>query len=182
MAIRLQAGGRPAQHSRVTAAFLFIASLTTIELLYSHLIFGSEVRRFKRAPPDEGDGMANDVAERRAGRVRGGPFAKGQSGNPGGRRRGSRNKATLAAQMLLADEAEALTRKAVKLALDGDPTALRLCVERILPHDRRPQLLETSQAAYPPGIQPGHHHSAKWCDLAADSLQVQQTCNFRLSL
>jgi hypothetical protein len=55
---------------------------------------------------------------------------------PGGRRRGSRNKATLAAQMLLADEAEALTRKAVELVLDGDPTALRLCVERVLPRDR----------------------------------------------
>lgn len=38
--------------------------------------------------------------------------------------------------MLLADEAEALTRKAVELALGGDPTALRLCVERILPRDR----------------------------------------------
>jgi hypothetical protein len=63
--------------------------------------------------------MANDVAERRAERVRGRPFAKGQSGNPGGRRLGSRNKATVAAQMLLADEAEALTRKAVELALDG---------------------------------------------------------------
>jgi hypothetical protein len=80
--------------------------------------------------------MANDVAERPAERVRGRPFAKGQSGNPGGRRLGSRNKATLAAQMLLADEAEALTRKAVELALGGDPTALRLCLERVLPRDR----------------------------------------------
>ena len=68
--------------------------------------------------------MANDVAERLAERVRGRPFAKGQSGNPGGRQLGSRNKATIAAQMLLADEAEALTRKAVELALGGDPTAL----------------------------------------------------------
>jgi Family of unknown function (DUF5681) len=80
--------------------------------------------------------MADDPAERRAERVRGRPFAKGQSGNPGGRRLGSRNKATVAAQMLLADEVEALTRKAVELALDGDPTALRLCVERVLPRDR----------------------------------------------
>ena len=65
------------------------------------------------------------------GRVRGRPFAKGN--RPAGRRAGSRNKKTLAAAVLLAGEAEALTRKAVELALAGDPTAMRLCIERILP-------------------------------------------------
>jgi hypothetical protein len=67
------------------------------------------------------------------GPVRGRPFLKGRSGNPTGRRAGSRNRATLAAAALLAGECEALTRKAVELALAGDPTALRLCIERILP-------------------------------------------------
>ena len=67
------------------------------------------------------------------GRVRGRPFEKGRSGNPAGRRPGSRNKATLAAAALLAGEAEALTRTAVELALAGDPTAMRLCIERLLP-------------------------------------------------
>jgi hypothetical protein len=33
--------------------------------------------------------------------------------------------------LLLAGEGEALTRKAVELALAGDPAALRLCLERI---------------------------------------------------
>jgi hypothetical protein len=66
-------------------------------------------------------------------RVRGHPFEKGRSGNPAGRRRGSRNRATLAAAVLLEGESEALTRKAVELALAGDPAALRLCIERILP-------------------------------------------------
>ena len=47
----------------------------------------------------------------------------------GGRARA--NRATLAAEALLAGEAEALTRKAVELALSGDTTALRL--ERIAP-------------------------------------------------
>ena len=46
---------------------------------------------------------------------------------------GSRNKATLAAAALLAGEAEALTRKTVEMALDGDPIAMRLCMERVLP-------------------------------------------------
>ena len=80
--------------------------------------------------------MVDDIALKPAERVRGRPFPKGGSGNPAGRRLGSRNKTTMAAQILLAGEAEALTRKAVELALAGDQTALRLCVERILPRDR----------------------------------------------
>ena len=67
------------------------------------------------------------------GPVRGRPFVKGRSGNPRGRPVGARNKKTLAAAVLLEGESEALTRKAVELALAGDPTALRLCIERILP-------------------------------------------------
>src|SRR5271166_2337074 len=50
-----------------------------------------------------------------------------------GDRPGSRNKATLAAAAFLAGESEALTRRAVELALGGDPTAMRLCLERVLP-------------------------------------------------
>src|ERR1700740_803577 len=69
---------------------------------------------------------------------RGSPFEKGRSGNPAGRPRGCRNRSTLAAQMLLQGEAEALTRKAVELALGGDPTALRLCIDRLIaPHRGR---------------------------------------------
>ena len=76
--------------------------------------------------------MVDEMMDRAPGQVRGRPFAKGQSGNPAGRAFGSRNKATMAAQKLLADEAEALT----EAALAGDPTAMRLCLERILPRDR----------------------------------------------
>ncbi len=63
-------------------------------------------------------------------------FQPGQSGNPSGRPRGSLNRATLAAQTLLDGEAEKLTRKAVEMALAGDPTALRICLDRILPPRR----------------------------------------------
>jgi hypothetical protein len=65
-----------------------------------------------------------------ASRGRGRPFPKGQSGNPAGRPRGSKNRATRAAELLLDGEAEALTRKAVEMALAGDPAALRLCLDR----------------------------------------------------
>lgn len=58
-----------------------------------------------------------------------GKFGPGNSGRP----RGSRNKTTLAAEALFEGEAEALSRKAIELALEGDATALRLCLERILP-------------------------------------------------
>jgi hypothetical protein len=65
-----------------------------------------------------------------------GKFQKGQSGNPAGRRAGSRNKASLAVEALLDGEAEKLSRKAVEMALDGNPVALRLCLERIAPPRR----------------------------------------------
>jgi Family of unknown function (DUF5681) len=60
------------------------------------------------------------------------PFAKGRSGNPAGRQPGCRNRATLAAETLLDGEAQNLTRRAVELAIGGDPTALKLCLDRIL--------------------------------------------------
>jgi Family of unknown function (DUF5681) len=60
-------------------------------------------------------------------------FRKGSSGNPNGRPKGSRNAATLAVEALLDGQAEALTQKAIQLALAGDPVALRLCLDRIYP-------------------------------------------------
>jgi hypothetical protein len=60
-------------------------------------------------------------------------FQKGASGNPAGRPQGSRNKVTLALEALLDGEGEALTRKAIDLAKGGDLTAMRLCLERIIP-------------------------------------------------
>src|SRR5215470_15837058 len=68
--------------------------------------------------------------------ARGRPFEPGQSGNPSGRPKGSRNKATIAVEALLENEAEALTRKVIELALGGNLAALRLCFERLLPPQR----------------------------------------------
>src|SRR5919198_47647 len=75
----------------------------------------------------------NDLAPIPPRQTRGRPFERGQSGNPVGRRAGSRNKKTLAAMALLEGEAEGLTRKAVERVRVGEPTALRLCLERLLP-------------------------------------------------
>ena len=62
-------------------------------------------------------------------KTRGRPFAPGNPGKP----KGARNRVTVAAEELLSGEAEALTRKAVDLALGGDTTALRLCLDRAVP-------------------------------------------------
>jgi hypothetical protein len=64
--------------------------------------------------------------------TRGKPF---QQGNPG-RPKGSRNRTTLALEALLDGEAEAITRKAIEMALDGDMTAMRLVMDRIMPPRR----------------------------------------------
>lgn len=62
-----------------------------------------------------------------------GQFGAGRSGNPSGRPKGARNRTTRAVEALLEGEAEALTRKAIELALDGDGPALRLCIDRLIP-------------------------------------------------
>ena len=63
------------------------------------------------------------------GRSADGTFANGNAGRP----KGARNKATQAVLALLDGEAEALSRKAVEMALAGDSVALRLCLDRIAP-------------------------------------------------
>lgn len=73
------------------------------------------------------------MTENSARKQRGKPFKPGQSGNPAGKPKGSRNATTVALEALLDGESGALTRKAIELAKGGDMAALRLCLDRILP-------------------------------------------------
>jgi hypothetical protein len=66
---------------------------------------------------------------------RGRPFQPGNTYGKG-RPKGSRNKFTLAAQRLLEEHCESLTRKCVIDAMRGDRQAMRLCMERVLPARR----------------------------------------------
>ena len=63
----------------------------------------------------------------------GAKFAPGQSGNPAGKPKGARNKTTLAIEALLEGEADALARKAIEMAKEGDGPALRMCLDRLAP-------------------------------------------------
>ena len=67
-------------------------------------------------------------------------FKKGQSGNPSGRPRGSRNKATLLADQIFDEKlfgndnkADAIISKTIALAENGDTACIRLCLDRIAP-------------------------------------------------
>jgi hypothetical protein len=83
--------------------------------------------------------MPESALQNQVERTPGGQFVKGQSGNPAGKPAGCRNHATRTAETLLDGEAEAPTRKAVTLALDGDALALRLCLDRVIaPRRDRP--------------------------------------------
>ena len=61
------------------------------------------------------------------------PFQKGQSGNPAGRPRGALNRATALTQNLLSEYAESIAIKVIELAMQGDRTAVRVCMDRLAP-------------------------------------------------
>src|SRR4030081_925384 len=60
-------------------------------------------------------------------------FEKGESGNPAGRARGSRNKRTLLAEHLLEGDTEAIVRTMIERAKEGDMAAVRLWGDRLCP-------------------------------------------------
>ena len=61
-----------------------------------------------------------------------GRWPKGQSGNPAGRPKGAKNKASLLAEQL-EHEGEPLLERLLTRALAGDSVALRFCLARLLP-------------------------------------------------
>jgi hypothetical protein len=68
--------------------------------------------------------------------MRGTPF---QTGNKQGRGRppGSRNQVASKSQAILEEHAEILMKRCIHMALEGDVTALRLCMERLIPIRRQ---------------------------------------------
>lgn len=67
-------------------------------------------------------------------------FQKGQSGNPAGRPKGSKNKATVISEAIqgklvgqLEKDAQAILLKTIEMAKDGDTTCIKLLMDRLMP-------------------------------------------------
>jgi hypothetical protein len=74
---------------------------------------------------DKGEAPRNSGAKARRGR----PFEPGN----GGRRPGQRNRATLLIENLLEGEAEQLGRRLIAMALQGEPVAMKIVMDRLVP-------------------------------------------------
>lgn len=77
-------------------------------------------------------------------------FKKGVSGNPQGRTKGVPDR-RVQARELFAQHRDELVGIAIKKALDGDLTALRLCLERICPPIRAADA-PVNLGAFPPSL------------------------------
>ena len=82
--------------------------------------------------------MTNEVAKRKSTK-----FAKGKSGNPKGRPKGSKNKATLLreamqkkADIMLSKELPQVLRAVVTAAKAGDMSAAKMILDRTIPTKR----------------------------------------------
>src|ERR1700736_6073740 len=69
----------------------------------------------------------------KSGQNQAGRFQKGMSGNPSGKPKGARARVTQLAEKLLEDDRDDIVRAVIAAAKGGDPTAMRLCIERLVP-------------------------------------------------
>lgn len=86
-------------------------------------------------------------------------FKPGQSGNPQGKPKGAKDKRTQLRQ-LLEPHAEELVALLVEMAKNGDMTAMRLCIDRLIPPVRESRVeIDLPRIA-----------DAKSCDAAQSSI------------
>jgi|SRR5689334_18056290 uncharacterized protein DUF5681 len=84
----------------------------------------------------EASAPAFELADNTAKEQRGRPFQPGQSGNPRGRPKGSRNRVTLAMEALIDGRSEEIVTKAIEKALESDASMLGALVRRLVPPRR----------------------------------------------
>jgi len=76
--------------------------------------------------------MTDNAPRKNARPTRGRPFEPGNPGRP----KGARHRTTLAIEALLEGQHKKLTQKVIDKALEGDVTALKLCLDRLVPMRR----------------------------------------------
>ena len=80
-------------------------------------------------------------------------FKAGQSGNPAGKPRGTRSKATVLLEAMLQENAEAITEAVIQQARGGNLLAARIILERLIPPVReRPINVELPDVASTEGV------------------------------
>ena len=67
-------------------------------------------------------------------------FQKGKSGNPAGKVKGTLNKTTALAKKLLAEDIEDITKNLVMLAKNGDMTAIKIVIDKLIPNQKSSQI------------------------------------------
>jgi hypothetical protein len=109
-----------------------------------------------------------------------GRFPPGVSGNPAGKKKGTRNRATRLDEMLGEGTNAQVLEKAVEIAMDGDVQLLNRFVDRTLPKPRG----ETIRLVLPEGTPPGDPvalYNAAYISLANGELTIDQAlgvCKF----
>src|SRR4051812_21117802 len=74
-----------------------------------------------------------EQAPNNSGEMQSGRFKRGQSGNPRGKRPGSRNRASVVLDKMLADDGADVVQAVLTAAKGGDMAAARLVLDRIVP-------------------------------------------------
>jgi hypothetical protein len=80
--------------------------------------------------------MAENATQKQPSRGPGRPYQPGQSGNPAGKRPGTRHRLTRLAERLMEADAADVVAAVVTAAKDGDMAAARLVLDRVLPAPR----------------------------------------------
>lgn len=94
------------------------------------------------------------TGDEQAERDRKGRWKAGESGNPRGRPKGARNRASVIVRELLDDAAGEVMKRVIAQAKRGNAVAMRLVVERLLPRAGRevraevPELAEAADVAH----------------------------------